>query len=78
MVWITQIKKVLPKSGPIYTKHQCQRRVNAAMTFATQLSSKSMESPQNELQPYSVVTLFVSIYFNESHVASIIAALTLH
>ena len=36
-----------------------------------------MELLQNGLQPNSGVTLFVSIEFNESYIASIIAALTL-
>ena len=48
--------------GPVYTKRQHQRRVNAAMTLIIQLS---MESIRNELQPHSGVILFVSIISNE-------------
>ena len=36
-----------------------------------------MESLQNGLQPHSGVTQLVSIDFNESYVASVIATLTL-
>ena len=36
-----------------------------------------MDSLQNGLQPRSGATLFVSIDFNESYVASVIAAFTL-
>ena len=51
--------------------------VNAAMTLAIQLSLKTIESSQNGLQIDSGATLFVFIVFNESSVASVIAALTL-
>ena len=37
-----------------------------------------MESLQNGLQPHSGVTLFVSIDYNKSYVASITTALTLN
>ena len=57
--------------------HQHQRKVNAAMTLETYLSLTSMESLQNGLQPYSGETPFASIDFNESYVASVIAALIL-
>ena len=65
-----------------YTKCQHQRRVNAVMmmmmmmmmmtTLATLLSLKRIE-----LSPHSGGALFVSIDFNDSYVASVIAALTL-
>ena len=61
----------------VYTKRQHQTRVNAAMTLATWFSLKKMDSLQNGLQPHSRETLFVSIDFNKSHVASLIAAFTL-
>ena len=51
--------------------------VKTAMTPAIQLSLKTMRLLQNGLQPYSGTTPFVSIDFNERHVASVIAALTL-
>ena len=50
--------------------------VNAVMTLATYLSLKKIELLQNGLQSQSGVTLIVSIDFNESYVASVMAALT--
>ena len=44
------------KLGPVYTKRQRQRRVNPAMTLATQLLLATMESLQNGLQPHSQAT----------------------
>ena len=63
--------------GPVYTKRQPQLRINTAMTLATQLPLKTIELLQNGLQPYSGVTLFVSIVSIENCIPSIITVLTL-
>ena len=57
----------------LYTKRQLQHRVNAAMTLIIQLWLKSIK-----LQPHSGATIFVSIVFKETNIASTIAAMTLH
>ena len=47
-------------------------KVNTATTLAILLTLKIMESLQNGLQPQSEVTL---VFFNDSSIASVIAAL---
>ena len=39
--------------GPIYTNHQRQCSINAAITLVTQLLMTIIESLQNRLQPHS-------------------------
>ena len=65
--------------GPIYTKHQPQYIVNAAIMLATCMAHiEQNEFVQNGLQPQSGATVFGSIDFNESCVASVITGLTPH
>ena len=52
----------------VYTKHQRQHRVNAATMLTRQLSLKSMETNR----------VTSEWGYNESYVANVIAALTLH
>ena len=63
--------------GPIYTKRQRQRKVNAAMILVIQLSLKSMEAkrvaPEWGCNPF----WSDSIDFNDSHATSVITPLTL-
>ena len=66
---ITKIRDTIPWMNVRAPLHQVS--VNAAVTLVTWISLKRIKSHHNGLQPHSEATLFVSIDFNESYIASV-------
>ena len=60
-VRIVSLVQTVVLSGPVYTKRQCQRCNNSAMTLEILFSLKTMESLKNGLQPQSEVTSLFSV-----------------